>query len=83
MENEDRGGCSTCLFHLIVSLPLIIAYGFIAACYELFIRSGTKGNIIQLILLAIFILIFGWLGIVWYFVAYVIIGLLMVKPWKN
>lgn len=83
MNHDHRNGCFNLLVHLTVSLPLAIVVGFLMTCRQLFVQSGAAGNIIQLIALIIFIVIFGWLGIVWYLIAYVAVGLLLTRPWKQ
>lgn len=42
--------------------------------------------IFQLILLIVCIAAFGWMGLIWFFVAYFVIGfipVLIAKPWKK
>ena len=41
------------------------------------LKEASMGYVIQFILLIIFVIIFGWMGILWFLIAYVVVGVLL------
>jgi len=77
--------CLTALFHMLVTLPLNIIYSILSTTYQFFIapfknNGRGMGNVIQLVVLIIFILIFGWMGIVWFLAVY-LLGAFIISAW--